>query len=174
MTWDIILTLEEIKMNTPLQEWFMANLPNDEMLWKKGMERQVIFIRDTITKAFPLKSYEEFKAFKDSIMVISTHTSKSISLPVYELNWKGFIFVLRYNFYDWKVSCDCPMLLDIDFKSLNLFKVDAVINPVYCEGFSEFWVYDSYQNNKQKFTVEIQSYYDLYCFFKILTHRIGG
>ena len=59
-----------------LQTWFMENRPGETMRYKESAEAQIMFVRDEI-----------FNFFKDELIdrleVISTHTSKSIKLPIY-------------------------------------------------------------------------------------------
>ena len=85
-------------MELKLQDWITKNIPEDKMLWEDSMEKQVFFIRGTLSQAFPIKTREEFNQFKDSLMVISEHTSKSINLPVYQVSWKEMVCILRNNF----------------------------------------------------------------------------
>ena len=155
-------------MKKKLQEWFMDNIPEDKMLWKNAMADQVIFIRDKIYRAFPIKTKEDYSKFKEALSVISTHTSKSVVLPVYNIYWGGITFILRENFYDWKVSVISSKPIDIDFKPFRLFDPEKQISPVYCEGFMDEWVFGPYTNNNKKFTIEIQDDFDLFCFFKIM------
>jgi len=155
-------------MEAKLQDWIMGNIPEDKMLWKDSMEKQVLFIRDTLYQAFPIKTREEFNQFKDSLMVISEHASKSINLPVYRVSWKGMVCILRNNFYDWKVSVRSAKKISVDL-SLYGFKTKEEVTHGYCEGFKAEWVYDSYENNKEQFTIKISNDYQLFCFFKLLS-----
>ena len=141
-------------MKIQLQKWLKDNQPKDEMLWKGSAEDQFYFMNHMIIAAFPLKDEQDFKNFRTNLSVISTHTSKSIALPVYEILWNGFRFILRDNFYDWKVSVDCPIPVFINFEKFGLFNPNIKIESVYCEGFDKSWVYGSYAGNTKQFTVE--------------------
>lgn len=155
-------------MELKLQDWITKNIPEDKMLWEDSMEKQVFFIRDTLSQAFPIKTREEFNQFKDSLMVISEHTSKSINLPVYQVSWKEMVCILRNNFYDWKVSVRSTKKISVDLSSYE-FKTGKKVTHSCCEGFKAEWVYDSYENNKEQFTIEISNDYQLFCFFKLLS-----
>ncbi len=159
-----------------LQDWFMENKPDDNLIYKDGLARQVMFIRDDIISLFA-RSYEEYKGIQEAARVISTHTSKSVKLPVMEINWNNWRFILRDNFHDWKVSVRAPYKfkeIEIDF--MGLFDKTKVISSVYCEGFKDSWVYGAYNEDKREYTVEIDNNYQLYMFFwivKTYAHKEG-
>lgn len=157
-------------MKIQLKKWLKDNYPKDEMLWKGSAQDQFHFMSRLIITAFPLKTEQGFKDFQTNLCVISTHTSKSVVLPVYEIFWNGFSFMLRGNFYDWKISIDCPIPIFINFEKFGLFDPSVKINFVYCEGFKKEWVYNCYSENIKQFTIELRNEHDVYCFLKILTH----
>jgi hypothetical protein len=115
-------------------------------------------------------SYEEFKS--NPVLVISTHRSKSIVLPVYQINYKGIKMIIRNNFYDWKVTVDSKVQLNFDM--MSLFNIKKRINSTLCEGFKYNQVFDSYENNKNKFTFEIEDQYKLYTFMYLLKNYINN
>lgn len=158
-------------MDIRLQEWFMNNKPADDLIWKDGLARQVMFIRDKIIGLLA-RSYEEFKGIQEAARVISTHHSKSVNLPVMEINWNDWKFILRYNFYNWKVSVRAPFKFkDIEIDFMKLFDPTEKINSVYCEGFEDSWVYGPYSENKREYTIEIGDDNQLYVYFWIIrTH----
>lgn len=149
--------------------WVRVNSPSEQMVYKEAFSNQIVFARDKLTRTF-------FKDFDDRInnpvMIISTHTSKSIKLPVYEINVKhlGLRLILRDNFHDWKISIESEKPLNYDF--MGIIKEDEEINPIYCEGFDESWVYGSFKNNKNKFTIEIYDNYMLYTFMYLLNNYL--
>lgn len=153
-----------------LLSWCRVNQPSDEMIYKKVYWTQIMFIRDTINNIF-YKSYKEYE--NNPVMVINTHTSKSIKLPVYEINIKkhNLKMILRHNFYDWKVSVISNKDISIDF--MNLFNENDVINSVYCEGFKKEQVFDSFKNNKKEFTFEIDDNFKLFTFMYILNNYLN-
>lgn len=148
---------------TPLQTWFSANMPAEDLIYKDGMSQQVMFVRDTITGVLA-RSYFEYKRLPK---VISTHTSKSVKLPVYYFNSAYAKIIMRCNFHDWKVSVESkvgPMDMDLD----RLCGTKEPIPTCYCEGFRTEWVFPPYSQNKEKFTVEIRDKYQLYTFLFLL------
>lgn len=158
-------------MNIPLQEWIDSNAPKDEMHYKQSWIAQVCFIRDEIPGLLAERKgpYELFKTIQDNITVISEHTSKSIHLPVYRIKANGDTFILRNNFYDWKVSVETSNVHNIDFQKLGVINhTDTKVDSIYCEGFSSDWVYDSYDKNKRKYTVEIYNNFQLKLFFWLI------
>lgn len=148
-----------------LLAWCRVNEPSDKMIYKSGYWDQITFIRQTIMEILS-DSYEEYK--NNPAMVISTHWSKSIKLPVCQINLPkyGVKMILRNNFYDWKVSVDSINEIKCDFK--GLFDEVQEINSIYCEGFKEDQVYMSYKNNKKQFTIEIGDNHKLYTFMWLI------
>jgi hypothetical protein len=155
------------EMNIPLQEWITANHPKEKMIWKESWSKQVCFVRDEIPR-FLSDNYDSYKTISENITVISTHTSKSISLPVYCIKANGDKFILRNNFHDWKVSVETYNMHKIDFGSLGLFNIESQVHQVYCEGFKPEWVYKPYADDKFKYTLEINNDFDLKLFFWLI------
>ena len=158
--------------------WWNVNEPDEKLIYKDGLGRQIVFIRDEIySKLFFDKEYPELKgkynketmkaynAFKP--MAISTHMSKSVLLPVMELDLKsvGVKIVLRYNFYNWNVSIESENDIGCDFK--DVFSDDNY-NYCYCEGFPADRKYGMYKDNHKKFTICIDDDYKLFTFMWLL------
>lgn len=148
--------------------WFRVNKPSETLIYAKGLGTQVCFVRDTLYSIF--YSYEE--AEHNPVMVISTHTSKSVKLPVYRIHLKEYNIeiILRYNFYNWIISINSEKPLDFDH--MGLFDQTRVITHHYCEGFPKDKVYGCYQDNQSKFTIDIESQYDVYTFFYLLNNYL--
>lgn len=154
-----------------LLTWCRVNKPKDEMIYKEGYWDQIMLIRDTVNAMF-YKNYEDYKA--NPVMVINTHTSKSIKLPVYEIYLKqhGVKIILRNNFYDWKVSVISNKSIDVDF--IGLFNEDNSINSVYCEGFKDEQVFKSFKEDKTKFTIELSDKFRLFTFMYMLNNYLNS
>lgn len=150
-----------------LLSWSRANIPDDDMIYKNGYWKQILLIRDDINAIFYTSS-EEYN--NNPVMVINTHRSKSIKLPVYEINIKKYDLklILRYNFYNWKISVISKRKINMYF--MDLFNIKENINKVYCEGFKDGQVFPSYNSSKDKFTLEIRDDYRLYTFMYILNN----
>lgn len=142
-----------------LQAWFSVNIPEDKMLYKKAARDSIIFIRDIITNLFFNKEFTP--------MVISTHTSKSIKLPVVEIDLKsvGVKIVLRDNLYDWNVSIESENDIECDF--MDTFK-DENYHMCYCQGFPKDRIHGMYKDNHKKFTCYIGNDYTLFTFLWLL------
>jgi hypothetical protein len=158
-----------------LLTWCRVNEPEDKMIYKQGYWEQIIFVRDRLPNIWYEGGKDTCDSIRYNINVISTHRSKSIELPVYEIRIPRYnlVFTMRDNFYDWKISVESKQLLDLDF--MNLFDQDEKINSIYCEGFPENRVYISYNdsiNNKwrKNFTVSINSDYKLYMFIALIVN----
>lgn len=91
-------------------------------------------IRDEmIWKGSALKQIEAFQAFADHLgtkfTVVSSHTSKSIKLPVLKLEIKDVSFYLRDNFYDINLCVWSPSPIELSFAKL----FDGVQKPLTWE-----------------------------------------
>lgn len=153
--------------------WIRVNDPDENLIYRDGLGKQVCMVRDTIMRdifyrsifgKYDGKTYENFQP-----MVISTHRSKSVLLPVMLMNVEKYDIkiVLRDNFYDWKVSIISENNINCDFKGL-FTENDKPINSIYCEGFPENLVFDRYCDSKKQFTIEIGDNYRLYTFMYLL------
>lgn len=149
--------------------WVRVNSPNDKMIYKQGFSDQVVFVRDIINQLF-YNNYEELEA--NPVLVINTHTSKSIKLPVYKIKLKKYnlSMIIRNNFHNWKISVDSEKEINVDF--MELFKEYETINPIYCEGFKEEQVFHSFKENKKQFTIEIHDRNRLFTFMYLLNNYL--
>jgi len=161
------------EMNVSLQEWINSNAPKEEMYYCRAWSNQVCFVRDDIPK-FLINNYDYsiYATIRDNITVISTHTSKSVKLPVYRIKAFGSTYIIRGNFHNWMISVESGNEeIKVDFKKLGVIHSDVgKINSIYCEGFKEEWVYDSWDNNKWKFTIELGTRDDVMIFFWLISH----
>ena len=150
--------------------WMRVNEPDEKLIYAKGLVNQVYFVRDTLCSLMR-STYEEWR--DNPPLVISTHYSKSVKLPVFQINLEkyGIEMVLRYNFYDWKISVKSDKSLDFDY--MGLFNPTKKIPSVYCQGFPKNKVYGSYEQSHSQFTIEIYSGYDLYTFIFLLKNYLG-
>lgn len=150
--------------------WMRVNDPDENLKYAKGFGEQVCFVRDYLCELLN-SNYEEM--YENPPMVIGIHYSKSVKLPVYQINLEkyGIEIVLRYNFYDWKISIKSDKPLNFDY--MGLFNPTEEIESHYCQGFPEDKVYGSYEQNHSQFTIEIESYYDLYTFIFLLKNYLG-
>ena len=86
-----------------LIEWAAKNQPSGSMIWKNAWAAQVKCFHDLATM-MGMEAY-----------VVSTHTSKSIELPVVEIWGLHGRFIIRDNFHDvnlaviWDFPIDVPM-----------------------------------------------------------------
>lgn len=159
--------------------WIHVNEPDEKLLYKDGCIKQVCFIRDNICRnLFLFKEYP--KAQEDNLedeiykkskmfqpMVISTHRSKSVLLPVMEIDLEsvGVKLVFRNNFYDWNVTIESQKDIDCDFKGTF---IDEDYHYCYCEGFPKDRIHGMYKDNHKKFTFCINSDYELFTFMWLL------
>ncbi len=150
--------------------WIRVNKPDERLIYGSGLGEQVCFVRDVICELLS-SSYKEWEDIEP--VVISTHRSKSVELPVFliELKKYGFEMVLRYNFYDWKISVKSDKPLNFDY--MGLFDPTLRIPSIYCEGFPESKVYGCYNENHSEFTIELNDKYQVYTFMFLLKTYLG-
>jgi hypothetical protein len=146
-----------------LQDWMRENQITSDMLWKSSDQNQLYFMGRKIA---PMCNQN------GDIEVISTHRSKSIDLPVYDISIGTMVrFIVRDNFYNWKVSGKSEVDLGIDFK--GLIDENKRISACYCEGFPEDLVFGPYNDNKRAFTVDLPNQYTVYVFFWLITRFLN-
>ena len=150
--------------------WIRVNEPDKNLIYAKGLGDQVCFVRDILCPLLR-STYQEW--IDNPPLVISTHYSKSVKLPVFQINLEkyGIELVLRYNFYNWTISVKSDKPLNFDY--MGLFNPTEKILSVYCEGFPKDKVYGSYEQNHSQFTIQIESRYDLYTFIFLLKNYLG-
>jgi hypothetical protein len=132
---------------TKIQEWFNDNRQDSDLYFKKMSEDQVIFIRDSIGQLFGM-DWDD-----NPPLVVSTHHSKSTTLPVVNVWNDGVAVILRGNYYNWIVSVEADQPVTDNF--YDLIVRDHEVHDCYAEGFDKSWVFDSYAKNPSRFTVEL-------------------
>lgn len=146
-------------MKELLLYWMRKDDIDDKMLWKEAAENQECFLRDKVCTDL----------LHTHAFVVSTHTSKSIQLPVYFFMMRnGIKVVCRENFYGWMLSVKLPKdrpYEDIIPKDLIECGYDGDISDCYFEGFRKEWVFEGYKPNDKKqrnFSFGIYSDYEFY------------
>jgi len=126
-----------------LEQWVQENPVREEMCWKGAAE-----------KSFPgMVSFAKAWAGEDDeIEVVSSHTSKSIRLPVIRVSGRAGTIYLRDNFHDVKISFECADNIEHD-----LFGITAgtsfYLSPCYFEGFDKSWVFPGFRKGSRNFSV---------------------
>ncbi len=151
-------------MAETLHVWLETNRPRDEMFWKDAFDRQIAFLQE-IEWMLATEPRERL------VSVVSTHRSKSITLPVAHLDLRrhGVEVWMRDNFHNWKLSVRSERPLTCDF--LDLFDPNVTHPDCYCEGM-DGWVFGSFAENPSTFTVEIAGDYGVWAFFRILRQHL--
>jgi len=156
-----------------LLTWCRVNEPGDTMIYKSGYWDQICFVKDVLLNVC-WKTYDDYK--KNPPLVVGTHTSKSIDLPIYKIKLSPDVTIyMRYNFHDWKITVDSTKPIDIYVYSRDgLFNPGETISSCYCEGFDRAGVpvYGSYHDSRNQFTIEIGNNYKLYTFLHLVMNCI--
>ena len=146
-------------MKELLLYWMRKDDIDDNLRWKEAAENQECFLRDKVCTDL----------LRTHAFVVSTHTSKSIKLPVYFFMMRnGIKVVCRENFYGWMLSVKLPKdrpHKDIIPKDLIECGYDGDISDCYFEGFRKEWVFEGYKPNDKKqrnFSFGIYSDYEFY------------
>lgn len=164
----------------PINDWVRANNPNSDLIWKNGLGEQVTFVRDHLY--YLLTRSRDYEWHKDNpVNVISTHTSKSVTLPVFEIitpemvdgktwNAHGLAarLILRGNFYNWIVTVESNTYIHDRFR--DLFDREHRVLPCYAEGFHTDWVHGPFAEDRKNFTVNLGSKYEVWTFCWLLAH----
>jgi hypothetical protein len=146
----------------PLAEWIPLQQAStdDELFYKAASLHQMNFVRDELARLVGWRQSPE----QVTVNVIASHTSKSVRLPVYDLcRPDGLRFVLRENFYNWKLSVISTEPVIADFT--GLFHTTPPVDrdytgdplaPVYFEGFPRELVFGYYEpSDKRCFSAEL-------------------
>lgn len=159
-----------------ITSWWRAHDVADEMRWKGAAGRQLGFVLDVLPRAWCETGAEyRYHGEEGGALVVATHTSKSILLPVYQIDIPrlGFVAMLRDNFHDWKVSLRAERPVAIDPAGLFDPADARSILGVYCEGFPDAWVFGPYARDPRRFTASVRDEHRLYTLFHLLA-RGGG
>ena len=165
-------------MKENLQTWMADNEPDETLIYGNGLSRQCVFVRDDLMlglffelchpqKEMQALSFDKRTEVYDSFVpnVIGTHISKSVKLPVMEIDLTkfGVKIILRYNFYDWCLSVESVKDVECDF-------LDLITDKEGCfEGFPQNRIYEGYsENNKRNFSVVLNNKYQVFMFVYIL------
>lgn len=160
--------VDELPWKQSLKQWKGENTPHDSLIYKDGYWNQINFITDSYVDIFPpLENWDELEQI---LLVIGSHTSKSVELPVYYFKFKGCEFILRYNFFDWKVSISSEQKLDIPFNLIGNKGED--ISNCYFEGFKQDWIYEGYVHNQKQFSIEVGNNERLYTLLYLIKNQL--
>jgi hypothetical protein len=165
--------IEEVKEFSPqdITEWALNNDPeiprseprvigttSDNPDRPRYFWDQILFVRDDL-------AYRMFGLDKRDVLVVGTHMSKSVVLPVMYFSWGQIQFMMRHNYSNWCVSIRSPKLMDgIDF--LDLFSREEVRG--FFEGFPDEWKFDCLTANDYPLTSQFSfSVSDSYCLWTV-------
>lgn len=133
-----------------LTQWVASHPVRETMFWKEPAEYQFTLFAEigSLVGVQPT--------------VISTHRSKSIELPVvrYDRPDLGAFFVIRGNFYDYKLSVRSERPID-DAGFADLFATaptcgyEGELSSCYFEGFPEELVFGHQSANPREWSAEI-------------------
>lgn len=143
---------------TPLQEWFASrNYFEDPstLIYYGAAKDQVMFFRDRV---HPVLVPDYSVRQEAPPLVVGTHMSKSVTLPVYCIKAPNFTLYARDNFYDWKVTIIANKVLEDTFGDL-IGRGGALGREVnhacYFEGFEDAWVLGTFADDQQSFSTEV-------------------
>jgi hypothetical protein len=184
-------------MHEHLQPWYdkwLAEHHETDLLYVSRNARgevslsQVHFVRDRLAGVFWADlPYDQRPASpprndcKETAYVIGQHTSKSVRLPVYSLERPdlGLQIVLRDNMYDWNVSVVSETPIATDLRGFKLSYSDEKERERhansgywdYCffQGFPDELQFGPYSENPRKFSLCINSDYEMYTFLWLIT-----
>ena len=142
-----------------LLQWMRSSEIDDSMCWKNAAERQMCFVRDVLCT----------NLLQVPVFVVSTHTSKSILLPVYRFRLQnGIIVTARENFHGWVVSIKSPFVVNLPEDLVHGDEKNGDVTHSYCEGFKEDWVYPYGVKDVRLSTFRVESNYMLWALMREL------
>lgn len=176
-----------------LRDWCRTRPEDPEKIWWNASRHQITFVRNRLAyliyedRARPIK-WDEENPVHALVTVISTHTSKSVLLPVYQLANSMFRLTMRENFHGWVVSVEAlgrPFHLSkMQYLPVDFFYVDpndygtedrhghTHFHDFYAEGFPKDRLFNAppstFPSRASQFTIRIHSDYDLYMFIALL------
>ncbi len=150
-----------------LNAWFLVNKHNQLLLYRRELSKQIYFIRDDLCNLL-LNDYESWR--DNPIMVVSSYYSKSVKLPVFQLNLKeyGMEIILSCNFDYWNISINSSFPIETDF-----VRYFSRLENISYDEFPKDKVYGSYGQNNKQFSLSLASDYDLYTFFFLLKNYLN-
>lgn len=174
-------------MAQTLKQWLEANPVPEKMLWRGAAENQFHFVHNPLLgvagAGLPCDTPEDIENFYAVCKVIGTHRSKSITLPVYSLERPdvGVRFVMRDNFYNWKVSVVSEKPIQVDLTGLCYTAPPREpdytgdhLHPVYCEGFPSDLVFGYYEQNQARWTMELYGEMSVFTAVFLVMRALGA
>jgi hypothetical protein len=159
-----------------LNEWVKEHfVPQDEkLIWKEGTKNQFNMIRRQIAGLLAQKKDHAYEEYEALVKVCSTHTSKSVKLPVYFIDWKrGLTFIFRDNYYNWNVTVlDNRSDESTPLTFPEYMQIDAMQGYCFVEGFPAEYVKGKYEDNPRAFTFACSDDYQLYAIFWHLVSQV--
>ena len=167
-------------MKEKLTDWNKRNEPAENLIYRKGFYDQCNFVATTLMRDMFIHDASNYNSDLDYDkrieiidnfvpFVIGTHRSKSVLLPVMEMDLSkiGLKIILRCNFYDWCISVESEKDIDCDFMGL------ITDQKGYFEGFPKDRIYDKYsETNKKNFSLCLSDNYDVYTFIFLLRNYL--
>ena len=151
--------MDKEKFYPLLLQWMRSSKIADSMRWKDAAESQMCFVRDMLCT----------NLLKVPVFVVSTHTSKSILLPVYRFRLQnGIIVTARENFYGWVVSIKSPFVVNLPEDLVHGDGKNGDVTYSYCEGFKDDWVYPYGVKDVRLSTFRVDSNYMLWALMREL------
>ena len=156
-----------------LQDWANEHYPDISLRHKDGYWNQIAFVRDTLHWLFT-STYEETKI--NPVLVIGSHYSKSVELPVFQIVTPRLTVTLRYNFYNWNVSVQANGPLPYGW---HKGMINGVMDGyLFFEGFPSHLKFPTYNDQmaygmNTKFSCAVNDNYQLYTFMFLLTNTLG-
>jgi len=102
------VNVDPLVIRPQLQDWFMANMPDEKKLnYGKAAQGQIMWVRDSLAPLIwhSLLPGGKYEKLLPTLTVDGTHRSKSVLLPVYRFDVSGVTIKIRGNFHDWCVNC---------------------------------------------------------------------
>lgn len=159
-----------------VKKYYEDHLPVDVTAWERVnkpslltdsllFQAQIKFVRETVEELL-------FDNKEIQPMVVATHISDGILLPVYQINLEkyGVTLTISSNFNNWIVSTKSEQ--ELNFAYMELFNPYEKIDLKDYLGIPKNSVYGSYSENKKTFSVKFKSIHRVYMFIFLMIHNL--
>lgn len=168
----------------PLPEWARANTVSKKVTWKGRYDDQLAFVWRVLHNLFAQQLEEGVEPKPIIATVVSTHTSKSMKLPVYHLQHPTLDLqvILSNDFTAWKMSVISGTPITANFD--GLFHTAPPLDPSYTgnpldpvefKGFREDLIFSYFSvSDGKKWSAVLMSNEDVYTSLFLILQSLGG
>lgn len=155
-----------------LVDWMRNTKIKESMIYREAALNQLVFMKEEIAPLF-FNWKNNSGNFDDFIKVCSSHTSKSIELPVYYIETPDIKIIARGNFHDWILT----IITSVDLNIPDYFNIPDLLSIDYDDGYLGFegmdnWRRKKYSENNREFSMCIGDKYRMYAVLLYISTKV--